>query len=188
MDGIARSSNMDSNGSRENLSIAIKQVNEILDYISSNSTEILERLNKFVAMINTYLDCAELNKTEGLASEEELVKRGLKLILENRLWAGIVFENLNTSNQSSIDQLPSYVRYKIRMDASKVDSTKKIEDRIATPGSRRRPALDLKYLTFGFAYLQDMIEKAIIREHTNSTSDTGIYLQQFPYPCHLYDQ
>ena len=188
MNGIARSSNMDLEGTRRNLSIAVSQVNEMLDYISRNATGILERLNEFVSMLNTYLECAELNKTEGLASEEELVKRGLSLILENRLWAGIVFENLNTSNHSSSDQLPPYVRYKIRMDASKVDSTKKIEDRIATPGSRRRPALDLKYLTFGFAYLQDMIEKAIIREHTNSTSDTGIYLQQFPYPCHLYDQ
>ena len=63
-------------------------------------------------------------------------------------------------------ELPRYVTYKIRIDADKVDSTKRIEDRLSRRGPRRRPGIDLKYLYYGFAYLQDMVEHAIIAEHT----------------------
>ena len=56
--------------------------------------------------------------------------------------------------------------YKIRIDADKVDSTKRIEDRLSRRGPRRRPGIDLKYLYYGFAYLQDMVEHAIISVHT----------------------
>ena len=51
-------------------------------------------------------------------------------------------------------KLPKFINYKIRMDADKVDSTKRIEDRLSRPGPRRRPGIDLKYLYYGFAYLQ----------------------------------
>ena len=60
--------------------------------------------------------------------------------------------------------------------------------RFHTPGPRRRPGIDMKYITYGFAYLQDMIEHAIIKEQTGRSSDTGVYLQQFPYPCYIFDQ
>ena len=36
----------------------------------------------------------------------------------------------------------------------KVDSTKRYEDRLSRRGPRRRPGIDLKYLYYGFAYLQ----------------------------------
>ncbi len=39
-------------------------------------------------------------------------------------------------------------------DSDKVDTTRYIQDRLARPGPRRRPGIDLKYLYFGFAYLQ----------------------------------
>ena len=66
-------------------------------------------------------------------------------------------------------ELPRYVTYKIRINADKVDSTKKIEDRLSRRGPRRRPGIDLKYLYYGFAYLQDMVEHAIISEHTGKS-------------------
>lgn len=47
---------------------------------------------------------------------------------------------------------------------------------------------DLKYLTFGFAFLQDKIEHSIIKLQTGSDEDTGVYMQQFPYPCYILDQ
>lgn len=46
---------------------------------------------------------------------------------------------------------------------------------------------DLKYVIFGFAYLQDLIEHAIIREQTGK-DDIGISVQQFPYPCYIDDK
>ena len=35
-----------------------------------------------------------------------------------------------------------------------MDSTRYLEDRLPRPGPRRRPGIDLKYLYYGFAYLQ----------------------------------
>ena len=50
--------------------------------------------------------------------------------------------------------LPTYIRYKIRMDADSVDSTMYLEDRINRPGPRSRRGIDLKYVYYGFAFLQ----------------------------------
>ena len=36
-------------------------------------------------------------------------------------------------------RLPKFLTYKIRIDADKVDSTKRLEDRLSIKGPRRRP-------------------------------------------------
>jgi ATP-binding cassette, subfamily A (ABC1), member 1 len=69
-----------------------------------------------------------------------------------------------------------------------MDTTKRMEDILRRPGPRRRPGIDLKYITYGFAYLQDMLDSSIIKEQTNRTRTPGIFLQQFPYPCHIIDK
>ncbi|XP_067120260.1 phospholipid-transporting ATPase ABCA1-like isoform X3 [Centruroides vittatus] len=156
-----------------------------LDTILERWEEWLEQFNKVVEEVRDYLECFDLDRFEGYDTEDDIVTKGLELISENKLWAGIFFMNMERKKD---DTLPPYIRYKIRMDANKVDSTKKVEDRLPRPGPRRRPAIDLKYLTYGFAFLQDIIEHSIIQEHTGSNRSTGVYLQQFPYPCHIYDQ
>lgn len=45
----------------------------------------------------------------------------------------------------------------------------------------------MKYFTSGFITLQDKIEQAIIRHQTNRTGLPGIYMQQFPSPCSVFD-
>jgi len=45
----------------------------------------------------------------------------------------------------------------------------------------------MKYIVYGFAYLQDMIEHALIREHSGF-DDIGVVVQQFPYPCYIKDR
>ena len=60
-------------------------------------------------------------------------------------------------------------------------------DRYWTPGPRRRPLPDMKYTVYGFAYLQDMVEHGIIKAQTGLQEDYGIVVQQFPYPCYIYD-
>ena len=40
------------------------------------------------------------------------------------------------------------------MDSDTVDSTDRISDRFKRPGPRKQPMVDLKYITFGFSYLQ----------------------------------
>ena len=91
------------------------------------------------------------------------------MIESNKLWAGLVFVDIKDGKADKsyimyfvpllscvVDatELPKFLTYKIRIDADKVDSTKRYEDRLSRPGPRRRPGIDLKYLYYGFAYLQ----------------------------------
>ena len=133
-----------------------------------------------------YFSCIELDKFEAVADEEELVSRGMDLIRSNKLWAGLVFLDMEEGGE----QLPKFISYKIRLDADKVDSTKRLEDRLSIRGARRRPGIDLKYLYYGFAYLQDMVEHAVISIQTgrNLSSLPGVTLQQMPYPCYIEDR
>ena len=57
-----------------------------------------------------------------------------------------------------------------------------------TAGPRARPIPDMKYVVYGFVYLQDMIEHGIIREITGIEEELGVTVQQFPYPCYVFDQ
>lgn len=74
------------------------------------------------------------------------------------------------------------------MNTDKVDDTNYIKDRIESPGPRMRPTIDLKYLTFGFAYVQDLIDHSIISIHSGKEKTPGIIFQQFPYPCYIIDR
>uniref|UniRef100_A0A2R5LC21 Putative lipid exporter abca1 n=1 Tax=Ornithodoros turicata TaxID=34597 RepID=A0A2R5LC21_9ACAR len=175
----------------EQLGEALEDAPDITEYVDSMQwifsdwDHYLGLLNNAALEIQKGIDCFEMNRFEGFRNEEELMPKGLGLMRENKLWAVLIFPELKGLKD---DTLPPFVRYKIRMDARKVDSTKKIEDRIYRPGPRRRPAIDLKYITYGFAYLQDIVEHAIISLHTGWERETGVYLQQFPYPCHIFDQ
>ena len=40
------------------------------------------------------------------------------------------------------------------MDSDTVDTTERVSDRFKRPGPRMQPMVDLKYVTFGFSYLQ----------------------------------
>ena len=45
-----------------------------------------------------------------------------------------------------------------------------------------------RYLNFGFLYLQDLIDRALLDLVLNETIlDFGVYLKQFPYPCYISD-
>ena len=102
--------------------------------------------------ISQILDCFELSKFEAAQNEDELVNRGLELISSNKLWAGLVFTNIKDGKSALLieqnishndcpgdAEIPKFLNYKIRIDADKVDSTKRVEDRLSIRGPRRRP-------------------------------------------------
>lgn len=74
------------------------------------------------------------------------------------------------------------------MSTDRIDDTASIQDSLSRLGARGRPLLDLKYITFGFAYLQDLLDHLIIQEQSGFKEVPGIILQQFPYPCYISDQ
>lgn len=73
------------------------------------------------------------------------------------------------------------------MDSYKIDTTKRIRDVFRTPIPRIDARIDMRYFTSGFIYLQDVIERAIVTHHTDREKLPGIYMQQFPSPCYVFD-
>ena len=54
----------------------------------------MDSLDSFTKNTTKYLSCIELDKFEAVPDEEELVRRGMKLIETNKLWAGLVFPDV----------------------------------------------------------------------------------------------
>ncbi|XP_035828704.1 phospholipid-transporting ATPase ABCA7 [Aplysia californica] len=145
--------------------------------------DALNNTRQLFDSIQNFSKCIMLDKFVGYDSLNELVEASLEHIENNTFLAAVVFDNIGPSDVS----LPSTIKYRIRMDIDKVDSTKKIENKYFRPGPRDG-INDLKYFTFWFIFLQDMVDHAIIRLQTNSTDGPGVYMQQFPYPCWISDR
>jgi ATP-binding cassette subfamily A (ABC1) protein 2 len=83
--------------------------------------------------------------------------------------------------------LPPHVIYKIRQNASLTDSTKFVRDRYWHPGPSPWGAFN--YYQFGWTWIQDMIERAIVEVHSGKDIlEPGGYVHQTPYPCYMDDQ
>ncbi|NXK13626.1 ABCA1 protein, partial [Herpetotheres cachinnans] len=136
-----------------------------------------------IQTISRFMECVNLDKLEPVATEVRLINRSLELLDERRFWAGIVFTEIAPNSV----ELPQHVKYKIRMDIDNVERTNKIKDGYWDPGPRADPFEDMRYVWGGFAYLQDVVEQAIIRVQTGTEKKTGVYVQQMPYPCYVDD-
>lgn len=66
-----------------------------------------------------------MDKFEGYLDETQLTRQALYLLEENKLWAAVVFPDLEPTTSN----LPPHVTYKIRMDIDAVEKTNKIKDR-----------------------------------------------------------
>lgn len=74
------------------------------------------------------------------------------------------------------------------MDKFVIDSTERIEDYVEVPLPRNDPrAGQMKYFTSGFIFLQDRIEQSITMLQTMNDQLPGMFMQQFPGPCLVFD-
>uniref|UniRef100_A0A1B6DIK2 ABC transporter domain-containing protein n=2 Tax=Clastoptera arizonana TaxID=38151 RepID=A0A1B6DIK2_9HEMI len=155
-------------------------------FLNPNDTEYrIETFNKMAELnlnISNILECFYWDKIVAYSTEEEAMEVGMHLVEENELWALVVF--LDPGNYT----LNPLTTYKIRMNTDRIDDTSDIRDSLLRQGSRRNPAVDLKYITYGFAYLQDLLDHFIIEEQTGLSEVPGIVLQQMPYPCYISDR
>ncbi|XP_035270491.1 retinal-specific phospholipid-transporting ATPase ABCA4-like [Anguilla anguilla] len=145
--------------------------------------DIFEMADRILHTLNQYGECLTLDKFVATSDEDEMTHQALRLLEENKFWAGLVF--LDTHPWST--EVPAHVKFKIRMDIDAVERTNKIKDRYWDPGPRADPVDDLRYVWGGFAYLQDMVEQGVVKAHTGRDWPLGIYLQQMPYPCYVDD-
>ncbi|CAF0791152.1 unnamed protein product [Brachionus calyciflorus] len=167
-------------------------INEFNQFNSTNFLNSTFNINNYFSQlkfstallyfIKNSLQCIELNKFEGFPNEQEVVKTGLKLIDKEAFWAGLVFEN-----QEENGNLPKIVKYKIRMNASLTHDTFYTQDNSYYYGPSNCMGCN-SYFMYGFIYLQDMVEKAIVEMKTNSTQDYGIIGQMTPFPCYINDK
>ncbi|XP_062340782.1 phospholipid-transporting ATPase ABCA1-like [Osmerus eperlanus] len=146
--------------------------------------EAFNETDHAILTISRFMECVNLDKLEPVANEERLVNKSMRLLDDQKFWAGIVFPDIARGNSSD---LPDNVNYKIRMDIDNVERTNKIKDGYWDPGPRADPFEDLRYVWGGFSYLQDVIEQGIIRAVTGTKEKTGVYIQQMPYPCYVDD-
>jgi len=145
--------------------------------------EAFNETDQAIQTISRFMECVNLNKLEPVATEVRLISKSMELLDERKFWAGIVFTGITPDSV----ELPRHVKYKIRMDIDNVERTNKIKDGYWDPGPRADPFEDMRYVWGGFAYLQDVVEQAIIRVLTGTEKKTGVYVQQMPYPCYVDD-
>uniref|UniRef100_A0A8D2LM79 P-type phospholipid transporter n=1 Tax=Varanus komodoensis TaxID=61221 RepID=A0A8D2LM79_VARKO len=138
---------------------------------------------QLLIQLSVILQCVNLDKLEAMPNEMQLIDKSMELLDQRKFWAGIVFSEMAPNSVT----LPPHVKYTIRMDIDNVERTNKIKDGYWDPGPRADPFDDMRYIWGGFAYLQDVIEQAIIRVQTGSDKKTGVYVQQMPYPCYVDD-
>ncbi|KAG1669733.1 ATP-binding cassette sub-family A member 1 [Nymphon striatum] len=139
-----------------------------------------QALSKLVILASNITECFNSNRFHGYDSEEEIVKATRKFGENGQFLAMI----------PSLQSLIPHIQYKIRMDVDSVQYTMHKKDVYWRPKARDNFATDLLY-QHGFIQIQDMIDRAIIKLHSNesvSESLPQVLSQQFPYPCYNRDE
>ncbi|KAI3386104.1 hypothetical protein SNEBB_011309 [Seison nebaliae] len=149
-------------------------------------TNFTKPFNDMMGMMDM-TQCVNMDRYIGVENEDELMRKSEELYAQGRFWAAIVF---NKKDEGMID-------YQIRMTLSMIDGGKQVQDLTWRPQPRASPSIYMtKYFSYGFIYIEDMIERAIIDERIESNDDDylnemkniGISMQQFPFPCHSRDK
>ncbi|XGW19518.1 hypothetical protein V3C99_003397 [Haemonchus contortus] len=133
---------------------------------------------------NQYATCFLLDRFVMVANESVMEETATCLADYQQYFSGIVVMNM-TDNATEFDPVTFY---KIRHLPSLVDNTYYYEDNPRRVFDRNHPFSDLKYLTYGFSFLQEAVERAIIGLRVNSNRPLGMYAQQEPYPCVAFDK
>nr|XP_056703951.1 phospholipid-transporting ATPase ABCA1 [Euleptes europaea] len=175
-----------SNWTVEDVAVFLAKYPEDVQTVNGSTYSWRDAFNetdRAVMTISRFMECVNLDKLEPVPNEVRLINKSMELLDQRRFWASIVFPEVAPGST----KLPHHVKYKIRMDIDNVERTNKIKDGFWDPGPRADPFEDMRYVWGGFAYLQDVVEQAIIRSLTGSEKKTGVYIQQMPYPCYVDD-
>ncbi|XP_074649468.1 uncharacterized protein LOC141904723 isoform X2 [Tubulanus polymorphus] len=165
-----------------------------LSYMTTVSRNDTARIKQLAGLTLNFTECMDVNRYVGVSSEKELQTVTAKWAKERKLLGGIVFEfgqqqnrkKRAANNTITAGTLPKFVRYKIRVDVDNTMNTDTSWLAFTRPGPGDNFAEDLRYLR-GFLPLQDMIDRAIIKEQTGKDVKIPIQTQQFPYPCYMKD-
>ncbi|CAB3408775.1 unnamed protein product [Caenorhabditis bovis] len=163
----------------EPLKIA-EYVRNLMYYYPSESNNLQDALHN--SDLWPASQCFLIDRFRFVPNEKELELNALCLMEESQYFSSIVFNM--TQNAS---EFPDFVTYKIRHYPDYIDSTNALMDSRSHPFSRHQPLRDLKYLTYGFSFVQESVDRAIIATKANRKVEIGAYVQQEPFPCTTKD-
>ncbi|XP_057355252.1 ATP-binding cassette sub-family A member 2 isoform X2 [Manis pentadactyla] len=118
---------------------------------------------------------------KGFPDEESIVNYTLNQAYQDNVtvFASVIFQ---THKDGS---LPPHVHYKIRQNSSFTEKTNEIRRAYWRPGPNTGGRF---YFLYGFVWIQDMMERAIINTFVgHDVVEPGNYVQMFPYPCYTRD-
>ncbi|NXX10994.1 ABCA2 protein, partial [Podargus strigoides] len=118
---------------------------------------------------------------KGFPDEESIVNYTLNQAYQDNVtvFASVIFQ---TNKDGS---LPAHVMYKIRQNSSFTEKTNEIRRAYWRPGPNTGGRF---YFLYGFVWIQDMIERALINTFVgHDVVEPGNYVQMFPYPCYTRD-
>ena len=163
----------------------LPELSPFLDAEVPTTTQYLRLLRVIDSAAHGWLhmiDGISLNVFQGFPNETAMVDYFLTRAYADNVsvLAGVVFENIGRDGK-----LPPHVHYKIRQNATFIPTTKFVRSRTWYPGPG--PGA-YPYYEFGFVWIQDIVERAIIDIQTGrEVVEPGTFVQQFPYPCYMYD-
>ncbi|XP_042333673.1 ATP-binding cassette sub-family A member 2 isoform X2 [Sceloporus undulatus] len=118
---------------------------------------------------------------KGFLDEESIVNYTLNQAYQDNVtvFASVIFQ----TNKDGT--LPPHVMYKIRQNSSFTEKTNEIRRAYWRPGPNTGGRF---YFLYGFVWIQDMMERAIINTFVgHDVVEPGNYVQMFPYPCYTRD-
>uniref|UniRef100_A0A672N7S3 ATP binding cassette subfamily A member 2 n=1 Tax=Sinocyclocheilus grahami TaxID=75366 RepID=A0A672N7S3_SINGR len=149
-----------------------------------NTTTLLEQLHTIdnaACGWTNFMSKVSVDIFRGFPDEESIVNYTLSQAYQDNVsvFASVIFQ----ANKDG--SLPPHVMYKIRQNSSFTEKTNEIRRAYWRPGPNTGGKF---YFLYGFVWIQDMIERAIINTFVgHDVVEPGNYVQMFPYPCYTRD-
>ncbi|KAM4576304.1 ATP-binding cassette sub-family A member 2 isoform 2-T2 [Odontesthes bonariensis] len=154
------------------------------NYTLPNTSTLLEQLDTIdnaACGWTRFMSKVSVDVFKGFPDEDSIVNYTLTQAYQDNVsvFASVIFQ---TNKDGS---LPPHVLYKIRQNSSFTEKTNEIRRAYWRPGPNTGGKF---YFLYGFVWIQDMIERAIINTFVgHDVVEPGNYVQMFPYPCYTRD-
>ncbi|XP_053182105.1 ATP-binding cassette sub-family A member 2 isoform X5 [Scomber japonicus] len=154
------------------------------NYSLPNTSTLLEQLDTIdnaACGWTRFMSKVSVDIFKGFPDEDSIVNYTLNQAYQDNVsvFASVIFQ---TNKDGS---LPPHVLYKIRQNSSFTEKTNEIRRAYWRPGPNTGGKF---YFLYGFVWIQDMIERAIINAFVgHDVVEPGNYVQMFPYPCYTRD-
>uniref|UniRef100_A0A672YJR4 ATP binding cassette subfamily A member 2 n=1 Tax=Sphaeramia orbicularis TaxID=375764 RepID=A0A672YJR4_9TELE len=154
------------------------------NYSLPNTSTLLEQLDTIdnaACGWTRFMSKVSVDIFKGFPDEDSIVNYTLNQAYQDNVsvFASVIFQTKKNGS------LPPHVLYKIRQNSSFTEKTNEIRRAYWRPGPNTGGKF---YFLYGFVWIQDMIERAIINTFVgHDVVEPGNYVQMFPYPCYTRD-